>query len=347
MRHQDKPQLHLLAMPHTELNINCSWCAFSMLARNMAKMMTRQGYRVILYAGSETDTEYTENIVCHPKPDNYDFFVPPWTQEYFKPMTDRITEEMRKRIKAGDLILVPMGVVYLPVTEKFPNNTSVEICVGYAGATAPAKVFPSEAWRHEVYGKNAGDAGKDIHTIMGWASDTVIPHMLDVDQFPEGNGGDYLLFVGRLQAMKGEEVAAEVAKRTGIPLKVVGAGTPPEGCEYIGVVKPEQRAELMGNALAVIAPSLFPEPFNLVAIEAQMVGTPAITTNWGAFTETVKQGVTGYRCYTLNEFVQAAKDCKDLDRKVIRERAIRKYSLEAIGPQYTKFFERLQEIMPR
>ena len=340
-------RLHLLSLAHTETTGDYSWCAFTSLVKNMANMMMAEGHEVYLYAGPHNDANCTEHIVCSDQPKTCDPFTPPWTQEYFKPMTDRITEELRKRIKPGDLILVPMGVVYLPVTDQFPNNTSVEICVGYAGATAPAKIFPSEAWRHEVYGKNAGDAGKDIHTIMGWASDTVIPHMLDVDQFPEGNGGDYLLFVGRLQAMKGEEVAVEVAKRTGIPLKVVGAGTPPEGCEYIGVVKPEQRAELMGNALAVIAPSLFPEPFNLVATEAQMVGTPAITTNWGAFTETVKQGVTGYRCYTLNEFVQAAKDCKDLDRKVIRERAIRKYSLEAIGPQYTKFFERLQEIMPR
>jgi glycosyltransferase involved in cell wall biosynthesis len=112
-------------------------------------------------------------------------------------------------------------------------------------------------------------------------------------------------------------------------------------------MKPKERAELMGGAIAVIAPSMFPEPFNLVVIESQMTGTPTITTDWGGFTETNKNGVSGYRCSTLNEFEKAVWDCKKLDRKKIRERAIRKYSFEAIGPQYTKFFHRLEEIIPK
>ncbi len=46
--------------------------------------------------------------------------------------------------------------------------------------------------------------------------------MLNVEQFPEGKGdGGYLLFVGRLGGMKGEQVAVEMSKRTGIPLKII------------------------------------------------------------------------------------------------------------------------------
>jgi len=45
-------------------------------------------------------------------------------------------------------------------------------------------------------------------------------------------------------------------------------------------MQPKERAELMGGAIAVIAPSMFPEPFCLVVIEAQMCGTPTITTDW-------------------------------------------------------------------
>jgi glycosyltransferase involved in cell wall biosynthesis len=107
------------------------------------------------------------------------------------------------------------------------------------------------------------------------------------------------------------------------------------------VVKPKERAELMGGALAVMTPSQFPEPFCLVAIEAQMCGTPVLTTDWGAFTETVEQGVTGYRCNTVDEFVRGVKEAKALDRDAIRERAIRLYSYDAVAPQYAAYFDRI------
>lgn len=341
----DKPTLHLLGLPHTELNDNYSWCAFSMLARNMATMMTRAGHKVIVYAGGDTDAEFYENVACHPKLESTEFNVPPWTYEYFAPMNNTIIGEMQKRIKSGDIILQSTSLQSV-VGEAFPGNISVEYAIGYGGCRAACRVFPSEAWRHEIYGRDANARGEDIHTVMGYSSDAVIPHMLDIDQFPEGKGGDYLLFVGRLGGLKGEQVAVQTAQKLGLPLKIIGPGTPPDYCEYLGVMKPKERAELMGGALAMFAPSMFPEPFGLVVTEAQATGTPTITTDWGAFTETNKNGVSGYRCSTLGEFAQAVTDCRKLDRHKIRERAIRKYSFEAIAPQYTKFFNRLQEIMP-
>lgn len=339
--------IHLLSLPHTQTTGDYSWCAFTSLVVNMATMMTHEGHKVILYAGEENDAECAELVTCSIKPKTNDFFVPPWTYEYFKPMNDKIIEEMGKRIQIGDIILQSTSLQSV-VADAFPRNISMEYAIGYGGCKSACRVFPCEAWRHEIYGRDAAARGEDIHTVMGYSSDCVIPHMLNVDQFPEGKGdGGYLLFVGRLGGMKGEQVAVETSKRTGIPLKLIGPGTPPNYGEYLGVMKPKERAELMGGAIAVIAPSMFPEPFNMVAIESQMCGTPVISTPWGGFTETIEDGVTGYRCYTLGEFEQAVYDIKKLDRVKIRERAIRLYSLEAVGPQYSKFFHRLEEIMPK
>jgi FkbM family methyltransferase len=339
--------IHLLSLPHTQTTGDYSWCAFTSLIISMAKMMTQEGHKVILYAGEENEAECAELVTCSIKPKDNSFFVPPWTYEYFQPMNDKIIEEMSKRIHDGDIILQSTSLQSV-VAEAFPHNISMEYAIGYGGCKSPCRVFPCEAWRHEIYGRDACARGEDIHTVQGYSSDAVIPHMLDVDKFPEGKGdGGYLLFVGRLGGMKGENVAVETSRRTGIPLKLAGPGTPPNYGEYLGVLQPEERAKIMGSAVAVIAPSMFPEPFNLVVIESQMTGTPTITTDWGGFTETNENGVSGYRCSTLNEFEQAVYDCQKLDRKKIRERAISKYSLEAIGPQYTKFFHRLEEIMPR
>jgi FkbM family methyltransferase len=340
-------RIHLLSLPHTETTKDYSWCAFTSLVINMATMMTREGHEVILYAGEDNEAECAEHVVCSEKPKDKNFFVPPWTYEYFAPMNNKIIEEMSKRIHDGDIILQSTSLQSV-VAEAFPRNISMEYAIGYGGCKSPCRVFPAEAWRHEIYGRDAAARGEDIHTVTGYSSDAVIPHMLNVDQFPEGKGdGGYLLFVGRLGGMKGEQVAVETSKRTGIPLKLIGPGTPPNYGEYLGVMQPKERAKLMGGAIAVIAPSMFPEPFCLVVTEAQMCGTPTITTDWGAFTFTNENDVSGYRCSTLDEFEQAVWDCKKLDRKKIRNRAISLFSFKAVAPQYTKFFHRLEKIMPK
>jgi glycosyltransferase involved in cell wall biosynthesis len=102
---------------------------------------------------------------------------------------------------------------------------------------------------------------------------------------------------------------------------IAGVGTPPTYGEYLGPVGLE-RAELYQNAKAVFVPTTYVEPYGTVNVEAQMCGTPVITTDWGAFTETVIDGVTGYRCRTFGEFVQASIDAPKLDRNVIRQRAL-------------------------
>jgi glycosyltransferase involved in cell wall biosynthesis len=50
----------------------------------------------------------------------------------------------------------------------------------------------------------------------------------------------------------------------------------------------------LGEAWALVAPSLWPEPFGLVAVEAITRGVPAIVSASGGFAETVEEGVSGY-----------------------------------------------------
>ncbi len=71
---------------------------------------------------------------------------------------------------------------------------------------------------------------------------------------------------------------------------------------------------------------------------------PVITTDWGAFTETVVEGVTGFRCRSVEEFILATQNVKNLDRKAIRDRAVSLYSVDVIAKQYEKYFNRLMTL---
>jgi glycosyltransferase involved in cell wall biosynthesis len=190
----------------------------------------------------------------------------------------------------------------------------------------------------------------------------VIPNYFDLDEF-EFNPGpreDHLLYVGRIILRKGIHVAAQAAERSGHKLLVAGQGvldheagkfitseemtiTSPN-VEFIGTLDRERRSYEMGRARAVMVPTQYIEPFGGVAVEAQLCGTPVITTNWGAFTENVSHGVSGFRPDTMREFVQAIGLSSQLDPVRVREWAASRYSLESVAPQFEDWFDRLDTL---
>jgi glycosyltransferase involved in cell wall biosynthesis len=144
---------------------------------------------------------------------------------------------------------------------------------------------------------------------------------------------------------KGIRVAVEVARATGRKLVLAGQLDPAESAvlddpcvEYVGLAHPEMRARLMAEAHCLIQPTIFMEPFGGNVVEAALCGTPAITTDYAAFAETVVHGRTGYRCQTLEQFVWAVENADKLDRKYARDRAVANYSLEKIGGMYDEYF---------
>ena len=87
-----------------------------------------------------------------------------------------------------------------------------------------------------------------------------------------------------------------------------------------------------------MAPSHYVEPFGGINVEAQFMGVPVITSDWGAYPETVLHGKTGFRCRTMEQFVYAIKASKDLDKAFIRDYAHQNYGFDKIGAMYEDFF---------
>jgi glycosyltransferase involved in cell wall biosynthesis len=75
-----------------------------------------------------------------------------------------------------------------------------------------------------------------------------------------------------------------------------------------------------------------------------LCGTPLISVDYGAFTETVVEGVTGFRCHTLQDWVNALHNAGVLDRKRIHEISAAKYSLDVCGKKYARVFSDLDNL---
>lgn len=167
-----------------------------------------------------------------------------------------------------------------------------------------------------------------------------------------------LVFLGRLEEIKGPHLAIEVAKRCSAPL--VLAGNVPEAhrgwfeaavaphidgdrIRYVGPVDDAQKNALLGSARALLMPILWDEPFGIVMAEAMACGAPVIGLDRGAVPEVVEHGVTGFVESTVDGLVEAMGRLPSIDRRRCRARVERLYSEEAVVDGYLAVYSQALE----
>jgi glycosyltransferase involved in cell wall biosynthesis len=340
---------HVVSLPHTNTTEDFTACAFTEKVRKFCIMMKNLGHTVYLYGGEFNEAPCDEHIVCiteeqrlaavgsnHYSSASFDWNLPYWVE-----FNQNVINGIQERLQHKDFICLIAGLASKQIADAFPDELSVEFGIGYAGTFAKYRVFESYAWMHSCYGSKVTNP----NALDGKFYDAVIPGYIDVKDFPfREEPDDYYLYMGRLIERKGYQIAVDVCKQLGKRLIIAGHGTVPEYGEYVGVVGTEERAKLMGGAIATFAPTIYVEPFGTVAIEAMACGTPVISTDWGAFTETVIDGVTGFRCHILGEFIDAVNNAKNLDRKLISQYAKDRYGLDTVALMYDKYFHRLETL---
>jgi glycosyltransferase involved in cell wall biosynthesis len=128
---------------------------------------------------------------------------------------------------------------------------------------------------------------------------------------------------------------------------VLSDPSPEDHClniEYVGPVHGRKRSDLIGNARCMLMPTSFIEPFAGSGVESMLCGTPLIAVDYGAFTETIREGVSGYRCNTLGDWMHAIDASKKLDRATVSSVTRERYSLQACGKLYDTAFRQLTEL---
>lgn len=352
-----KFRFHCLGLPHTRTNEDYVACAYTQKVLKFCKMMHERGHYVIHYGTEGSNPVCDENVTVLSNETykqvygDHDFrskwFKFDTNDDAYQEFFRRATEEIGKRKQKNDFILPFWGSGVRPPCDAHEHDCIVvEPGIGYSGGHwARWKIFESHALLHAYKG-----LGSCATCNMDWY-ETVIPNYFDLKDFEVGpeKRDDYMLFVGRVYDGKGLNIAIQVTEKMGLKLKVAGQladqyADPsyvwPDHVEFVGYVGVEERKELMKNAMGSYVPSMYIEPFGGVQVENLLCGTPTITTDWGAFSMNNIEGVTGYRCRTFKDFVDATRKVinKEISYADCRKKG-EEFSLEAIAPKYEKYFE--------
>ncbi len=174
--------------------------------------------------------------------------------------------------------------------------------------------------------------------------------------FPIADEPAYLAFLGRMSPEKGPHHAIEIAKATGIPLKMAGKVDPVDleffntqiapqidgvHIQFLGEANHFVKNDLMGRAVATLFPITWREPFGLVMIESMAAGTPTIAMNLGSVPEVVEDGKSGFICNTVAECVAAVAKIPTISRAYCREYADLRFGVEQMTAGYEAVYQQV------
>lgn len=317
---------------------------------HLAEGLVRRGHEVTLFATQDSLTRARLVSVC-PRPLGESPELDPKVYEYL-----HIAEALRHaRDGAFDILhnhfncypLAFADLVPVPIVTTLHGSALLE----------PATRTIYRRYAHLPY-VSISDAEQEGLPELRYVA--TVYNGVDLSQFtfsdrPQG----YLAFLGRMSPKKGAHLAIEVARRTGLPLKMAAIIPPDERAffereiaphldgrriEYVGEVGPQERDRFLGGALALLHLCTVPEPFGLALVEAQACGTPVIGMGLGAVPEVVRHGQTGFVAQTLEEAVEAVRRIERIDRAECRRWVEARFTVDRMVEGYEAVYRRVLEV---
>jgi glycosyltransferase involved in cell wall biosynthesis len=309
--------------------------------------LVRRGHRVTLFASgdSETDAELVAPAekALRLNPDAHDKLGP------------HIIELGQVAERAGEFDLIHCHMDYLafPISQFGPTPT-VHTMHGRLDQPEQEAVFRQFS---NVPLISISDAQREPlrHLGLNWLG--TVYHGLPRDAYRfSRQGGRYLAFLGRLSPEKRPDLAIEVAKQVGVPLKIAAKVDEADReyfereieplirhplIELVGEIGDDDKSEFLGGALALLFPIDWPEPFGLVMIEAMACGTPVIARPMGSVPEILESGRTGLIGNTAEELAAAVKHIDAIDRAVCRREFERRFTVERMVDDYEAIYRTL------
>ena len=310
----------------------------------LTEELVRQGHEVTLFASGDS---VTKARLISPCPHSLRLNEVPDQMLPHIMMIDQVFE----RAHEFDIMHFHIDYLHFPTTRRvgFPNLTTLhgrldlpQLPELYREFNDMPVISISNAQREPV--RDARWEGTVYHGLPG-----------NLYSFHE-HAERYLAFVGRASPEKRLDRAIEIAVASGIELRIAAKGDPTEteyyrstiepllnqpGITYLGEVDDRGKDEVVGNAMALLFPIDWPEPFGLTMIEALACGTPVIAWGGGSVPEILDHGETGFICDAIDEAVRAVHRIQEIDRAHCRRVFEDRFSARRMAADYVHIYERL------
>jgi glycosyltransferase involved in cell wall biosynthesis len=165
-----------------------------------------------------------------------------------------------------------------------------------------------------------------------------------------------LVFLGRVERIKGTHLAIDIARRVGRRLLIAGNLPDDDAAQayfrdevsphldgrqiqYVGPVDDRAKNDLLGGAAALLMPILWDEPFGIVMAEALACGTPVLGFDRGAVPEVIADGVTGFVAADVAGLADRVLAIRSLDRRACRQAAEQRFSPTALVDAYERIYD--------
>jgi glycosyltransferase involved in cell wall biosynthesis len=314
----------------------------------LTEELVRLGHEVTLFASGDSLTQAHLEAACPEalrlNPSCEDFIAP---HIY---MLDKVYRQASK----FDVIHCHTGYLGLPLT---PYVSTPTILTHHGRTDVPEQNLIFSAYP-DIAHVSISDAQRQLLPGIHWAATVYHGLPLDLYPFQAQARGSYLLFLGRISPEKRPDSAIRIARQAGVPLRIAAKVDRVDQAyfdttirplldhplvEFLGEVNEPQKRTLLGDALALLFPIDWPEPFGLVMIEALACGTPVIVRRCGSAPEVIQNGVTGFVCETDEEMVAAVEKVEQLDRGVCHRVFRERFSVQRMAQDYLTVYKNCLE----
>jgi glycosyltransferase involved in cell wall biosynthesis len=311
----------------------------------LTEELIRRGHEVTLFAAGDSTAAATIKAT-HPKSLRATGLVP-WGTSLHLPMLSEVFDHAER----FDVIHCHLDYWSFP----FARLATTPTVTTLHGRLDIPEVLDVYRYYSDASVVSISDAQREPLPELNWVG--TVHHGLPADQLTFHSGrGKYLAFLGRIAPEKRPDLAIEMARRAGIPLKIAAKvdvvdqeyfdskirpllGT--NSVEFIGEIGEREKSDFLGNAFALLFPVDWPEPFGLVMIEALACGTPVIARPCGSVPEVLRNGVTGLIASSVDDLVQAVHAIPSISRQRCRAEFDARFTANVMAANYEQIYSQL------